>query len=130
MLLPRLAVVLTLVAWLAISVPALGVEIPGQSCPDQTRPPGATEAVCADKGDPGVRGGPSGGLDLGVLLPIAGVVVLAGGLALVGAMVVIRRRTGGPVAPADPGEWWTCRKCGSHNVIGSPRCYSCGTWQQ
>src|SRR5204862_18167 len=49
--------------------------------------------------------------------------------ALAAAFLVLRRRASAPVAPADPGEWWTCRKCGRNNVIGSPRCYSCGEWQ-
>lgn len=69
-------------------------------------------------------------LSVGNILPIFGAVVAAGLLALVVAYFVLRRRASAPLAPADPGEWWTCPKCGSTNVVGSARCYSCGTWQR
>ena len=64
------------------------------------------------------------------LLPIFGGVGLAGILALVVAFLVFRRRASVPLEPVDAGEWWSCAKCGSTNVIGSARCYSCGTWQR
>ena len=37
-----------------------------------------------------------------------------------------RCRSPRPIA----GEWWLCPKCGSTNVVGSARCYACGTWQR
>lgn len=95
----------------------------GEKCTDASPVPGAGQRACPD----GPSGG--GGLNLGPLLPILGVVVGAGVVALLVAFLVLRRRAGAPVAPADPGEWWTCRKCGRNNVIGSARCYACGTWQ-
>lgn len=100
---------------------------PGESCPDQTPQPGASEVICNDVNGPSTNGG--GSLDLGALLPIAGAALAGATIALIAGFLVLRRRTGGPVAAADPGEWWTCRNCGKANVIGSPRCYGCGTWQ-
>ncbi len=75
------------------------------------------------------NGGGGAGPDFGGLLPILGGVVLGAGLALVAAYLVLRRRAGAPLDPVDAGEWWTCRKCGRNNVVGSARCYSCGAWQ-
>jgi hypothetical protein len=69
-------------------------------------------------------------LSAGNLLPIAGAVVATGILALVVAYLVLRRRASVPLAPVDPGEWWKCPNCGSTNVVGSARCYACGTWQR
>lgn len=69
-------------------------------------------------------------LSAGNLLPVIGGVIAAGVLALVVAYLVLRRRASVPLAPADPGEWWTCPKCGATNVVGSARCYACGTWQR
>ena len=99
--------------------------------PDETCAPGATFGaggfeVCSP---PTVQNPGGGGFNLGGLLPILGGVVIGAGLALVVAYLVLRRRAGAPLDPVDAGEWWTCRKCGSNNVVGSPRCYSCGTWQ-
>ncbi len=98
---------------------------PGESCPDATPEPGSSD-VCQDAVPPDVS---VGGIDLGGLLPILAAVVVAGLLALVAAFFVLTRRPSGPLAPTDPGEWWTCRSCGKTNVVGSPRCYACGTWQ-
>jgi hypothetical protein len=64
------------------------------------------------------------------ILPIAGVVVAAGILALVVGYVVLRRRASVPLPALDPGEWWKCTNCGATNVVGSPRCYQCGSWQR
>lgn len=64
------------------------------------------------------------------LLPIFGGAVGAGVLALVVAFVVLRRRASVPLEAIDSDEWWACPKCGSTNVVGSARCYSCGTWQR
>jgi hypothetical protein len=100
---------------------------PGETCPDTTPAPGSSD-FCDDttptNGDVG-----AGGLDLGALLPFLAAAVIGGLLALVAAFVVLGRRSSGPLAPVDPGEWWTCRSCGKTNVVGSPRCYACGTWQ-
>jgi hypothetical protein len=98
---------------------------PGESCSDATPEPGSSD-VCQDTVPPD---DPSGGFDLGLVLSILGVVVAGGFIALVAAFVILRRRPTAPLAPADPGEWWTCRSCGKTNVVGSPRCYACGTWQ-
>jgi len=129
------ALVVLLVAALVSPGAALGAPRPGESCPDMTAAPGATiaagstQAVCGEgKGPEGNPGG-SGALDLGALLPF---VAAAGGgavIALGAAFLFLRRRADAPAAPADPGEWWTCRNCGRNNVIGSPRCYACGQWQ-
>jgi hypothetical protein len=106
---------------------ALAAPRPGESCPDTTPAPGSSAAVCGEGTNP--EGNPGGAIDLGALLPIIGAVGVAGALALGIALIVLRRRTSGPAAPADPGEWWTCSNCGRNNVIGSPRCYACGSWQ-
>src|SRR6185295_7968242 len=128
---------LVVVLVLALLLPgvAAGAPRPGESCPDTTATPGSTlapgstEAVCGEGKGPGGDGGGTGSLDLAAILPF---VAAAGGgavIALGAAFLVLRRRAVAPAAPADPGEWWTCRKCGSNNVIGSPRCYACGQWQ-
>jgi hypothetical protein len=105
---------------------ALAAPRPGESCPDTTPAPGSSAAVCEEGGD---QGGGGGTLNLASLLPFLVAAVAGGAIALVAAFLVLRRRTAAPVAPADPGEWWTCRSCGKSNVIGSPRCYACGSWQ-
>jgi hypothetical protein len=99
--------------------------------PDETCLPRATlEAEGFDICSPPSTGnGGGGGFNLGGLLPLVGAVVVVAGLALVVAYLVLRRRAGAPLDPVDAGEWWTCVKCGRNNVVGSPRCYSCGTWQ-
>ena len=107
---------------------AIGAPRPGESCFDATAPPSGVADVCTDVNDPDVPAG-GGSLDLGLLLPILGAAVVGAALALVLGYLFIRRRGDLPVAPADPGEWWTCKHCGSNNVIGSARCYACGTWQ-
>lgn len=66
----------------------------------------------------------------GTILPIIGIVIAGGVLALLLAYLVLRRRASAPLIPVDPGEWWLCPKCGSTNVVGSARCYACGTWQR
>lgn len=79
------------------------------------------------------------------LLPFvaAGVAVVIA--IVVGWFLVMRRRVsrpflpdevveaGGGAAGATPGQhaaadWWTCRSCGSTNMVGSARCYKCGAW--
>ena len=95
---------------------------PAETCePGETRAAGGVSNIC------GQSPGGGGGLNLGALLPIIGIVVIGGVLALIGAFVVLRR-TSTPLVPADPGEWWTCRNCGKTNVVGSARCYACGAW--
>jgi hypothetical protein len=98
--------------------------------PDETCIPGQTFAaggfdVCA----PPAIGTGGGGIAIGGLLPIILALVVGAGLALAVAFLVLRRRAGGPLDPVDAGEWWTCANCGRQNVVGSPRCYACGTWQ-
>ena len=100
---------------------------PGESCPDETPAPGSSD-VCSDVNDPDVPG--IGGLDLGILLPILGALLAGAAIALLVVFVILRRRPVGPLEPADPGEWWTCANCGKTNVIGSARCYACGTWNR
>jgi hypothetical protein len=63
----------------------------------------------------------------------------------VGWSLVMRRRASRPFLPDEElagaggsttgsasrsasGEWWTCRNCGSTNMVGSARCYKCGAW--
>jgi hypothetical protein len=98
--------------------------------PDETCIPGQTFAaggfdVCA----PPAIGTGGGGIAIGGVLPIVLALVVGAGLALVVVYLVLRRRAGGPLDPVDAGEWWTCANCGRQNVVGSPRCYSCGRWQ-
>ena len=127
-LLSGAALVLLIVAALLSPAGSLAALRPGESCPDTTPAPGSSAAICEESKGPQVTPG-GGPLDLAGLLPI---LAAAGGgavLALGAAFLVLRRRAGAPAAPADPGEWWTCRKCGRNNVIGSPRCYACGEWQ-
>jgi hypothetical protein len=125
-ILPLAILVLALLT-LAVAGPAIAAPRPGESCFDATAPPSGQEDVCADVNDPDVPG--DAGLDLGLLLPILAAAVGGAVLALVLATVWLRRRPEAPAQPTDPGEWWTCRHCGSNNVIGSARCYSCGKWQ-
>jgi len=123
-----IAIVALLLGALVAPGVALGLPVPGESCPDVTLGPGASQIACGEGKGP--QGNPGGGsLNLGAILPI--VAVAGGGLAiaLVAALLLLRRQARAPVAPADPAEWWTCRNCGRNNVIGSPRCYACGTWQ-
>jgi hypothetical protein len=130
---PRLIGRATLVALLLVSLlapaAALGAPRPGESCPDTTAAPGTSLPVCGEGNGPGDDPAGGGSIDLAALGPI---LVAAGGgavIALAAAFLFFRRRAAGPIAAADPGEWWTCRNCGSNNVIGSPRCYACGEWQ-
>ena len=99
--------------------------------PDETCTPGATDLqggfdVCAP---PAAGDGGGGGINLGGLLPLLLAVVVGAAGALVVTYFVLRRRAGPPLDPVDAGEWWTCKKCGRNNVVGSARCYACGTWQ-
>jgi hypothetical protein len=79
--------------------------------------------VCHD----GTGGGGGGGLV--ALLPLIGAVVVGGIVVLIAAFLILERRTTAKLAPAEAGEWWTCSSCGRTNVVGSPRCYACRTWQ-
>jgi hypothetical protein len=94
---------------------------PRETCaPNETRLAGGFN-VCT-------QGTSGGGFDFGGLTILIGIIAV-GGVVLLLAALVILRRTAAPKAPADPGEWWTCRTCGKTNVLGSARCYACGTWQ-
>ena len=98
---------------------------PPETCePGETRAAGDISDICGEG-----SGGGGGGVNLGGLLPLVGIVVVGGVIALIAAFVVLRR-TSAPLVPADPGEWWTCRTCGKNNVLGSARCYACGAWQR
>lgn len=121
----RVALVTLAVAILALGLAPAALAAP----PDETCQPGQTFAaggfsVCAPPAT-----GTGGGIAIGGLLPIIVALVVGAGLALVVAYVVLRRRAGGPLDPVDAGEWWTCANCGRQNVVGSARCFSCGTWQ-
>ena len=131
-LLTGATLVVLLIAALLAPTAALGAPRPGDSCPDTTPAttpaPGSTGAVCGEGKGPDTT--PTGGsFDLSAALPF--LVAAAGGavIALGAAFLFLRRRAVAPAAPADPGEWWTCKNCGRNNVIGSPRCYACGQWQ-
>jgi hypothetical protein len=130
--LSRLLTGATLIALLVAALVAPGLAsaapLPGESCPDSTPGPGVSAVSCGE-GKLGGGAGGSHGTDLDGLLPV--LAATAGGvvIALGAALLVLRRRAMAPAAPADPGDWWTCRNCGRNNVIGSPRCYSCGEWQ-
>jgi hypothetical protein len=110
----------------AAALAPVAVAVPGEGtkCESEAAPSGG------DQDCPG--GGGIGGFDLGLLIPIAGGVLLAGAVALGGAYVVLRRRAAAPLIPepADAQEWWTCRECGRNNVVGSARCYGCGAWHR
>ena len=97
---------------------------PVETCSAQETRAAGDFNICS----PETTGGDAGP-NLGALLPIVGIVALGGVIALVAAFFVLRR-TAAPLMPADPGEWWTCRSCGKTNVLGSARCYACGTWQR
>jgi hypothetical protein len=121
----RAAAALLVVAALSLgTAPAAFAAPPDETChPGQTFAAGGFD-VCAP---PAITTG-GGGIELGGL-PILLAVVLGAALALAVAYFVLRRRAGGPLDPVDAGEWWTCPSCGRQNMVGSPRCYSCGTWQ-
>ena len=106
-------------AWTPV---ALAVPGPGTECEAEAAPSGE-DSSCPEDG---------GGLGLGLLIPLAGGVLLAGVVALAGAYLVLRRRAGPPLVPepADAEAWWTCSNCGRNNVVGSARCYSCGAWRR
>ena len=134
------AVVVSLMMLLAVAAPITAVARDGTlpsagavalaAPPDETCTPGATFGAGGfDVCSPPTVANPGEGFNVGGLLPILGGVVLGAGLALAVAYMVLRRRAGAPLDPVDAGEWWTCRNCGRNNVVGSPRCYSCGTWQ-
>ena len=131
----RLVALLALVGLLAAAVPgvALGRDGGGLAAPEIHLGAVPPDQRCAESTpDPatGLRPCDPRPASAGLLLPVIGGVVAAGILALLATYLVLRRRASVPIAPLDPGEWWTCPKCGSTNVIGSPRCYSCGTWQR
>jgi hypothetical protein len=126
-LLSGTAILVLLLAALLGPPTALAVPGAGQTCADTTPAPGASAAVCQESKVGDKPGG--GSADLAGLLPIIAAAGAGAAIALIVAFVALRRRASGPVAPADPGEWWTCPNCGRNNVIGSPRCYACGEWQ-
>ncbi|HSL98011.1 MAG TPA: hypothetical protein VK831_05520 [Candidatus Deferrimicrobiaceae bacterium] len=77
----------------------------------------------------GNEGGGSGGggVEWGtILLLLAGAVVGAASVLVVGYLVL--RWRAGPAPVGTPGEWWSCPACGAANIVGSPRCHACGAW--
>ena len=82
---------------------------------------------------------------LATLLPfVAGGIVVLLAIAT-GWYLVMRRRASRPFLPDEAvgvggtagatigaggasGEWWTCKNCGSTNMVGVARCYKCGAW--
>lgn len=104
-----------------VSAPAIHqAAVPGdERCADASPDPDTGQKVC----DTPI-------LTSAVVLPILGLVVASGILALVVAYFVLRRRAAVPLPALDPGEWWKCPNCDATNVVGSARCYSCGTWQR
>jgi hypothetical protein len=104
-----------------LSAPAIHeAAVPGdERCADVSPDPNTGQKVCDEPF-----------FSSASILPIAGVVVVAGLLALVIGYLVLRRRASVPLPALDPSEWWKCPNCGATNVVGSPRCYQCGTWQR
>ena len=98
---------------------------PVETCSAQETRDAAGFNICS----PETSGGDAG-INLAALLPFVGIVAVGGIIALLAAFFVLRRTAAAPLVPADPGEWWTCRNCGKTNVLGSARCYACGTWQR
>ena len=108
----------------AFALPALVAAAP----PPETCAPGETRIVL-NRDLCGAGGGGGGGLNVGGLLPLVGAAVVGGIATLLIAFLIVERRTTAKLAPVQPGEWWTCGNCGKTNVVGSPRCYACGSWQ-
>ena len=145
------AAIVLLAALPATALAASGREPPIERITIADVPPTVGED-CVDDPDlhpgTGLRECPKG-FDLASVLPFVGggVVVL---LALaVGWFLLMRRRAsrpfladdgagaaaaGGAGSPgateAASGEWWRCKSCGSTNMVGSARCYNCGSWQR
>lgn len=141
------------VAAAALPAPALGstgrqspvdrisiADVPGTGGEDCVDDPNAQPGV-------GLRQCPET-VDILSLLPF-----VAGGFAVLlaigaGWYLVMRRRAARPfVVDGAPGagdahggdvggggagstDWWTCSNCGKTNMVGSARCYSCGSWQR
>jgi hypothetical protein len=94
--------------------------VPGdERCADASPDPDTGQKICEEPI-----------LSAANLGPILAGVVGAGILALVVAFLVLRRRASVPLPALDPNEWWKCANCGATNVVGSARCYACGTWQR
>ena len=97
---------------------------PGDECADT--PEGEANALCNEGG-----GGGGAGPDLALILMVLGGALVVGVLLLIAAFLYLRRQAGAPLQATDPGsEWWTCRNCGKANMVGTPRCFSCATWQR
>ena len=115
------AVLLAAGAVAAVWAPvALAVPGPGSECDAEAAPSGQSES-CQEGG--------LGGFDLGLVAVVGGAAVVGGVLALGIAFLVLRRRAAPPLIPEpiDAQEWWACPSCGRNNVVGSARCYNCGT---
>ena len=153
---PRASWLLALVAALALlaALPAAAFAVSAPHAPVDriaiADVPGTGGEDCVDDPDlhpgTGLRECPKG-FDVASLLPF-----VAGGLGIVLAVLVgwylfMRRRASRPFLPdeaaavpggglggggtgAGTGDWWTCRTCGKTNLVGSARCYSCGSLQR
>lgn len=142
------AALVLLVALPSMSLAASGRDRPIDRVTIADVPPTVGED-CVDDPDlhpgTGLRECPKG-FDVASVVPFVGggVVVL---LAIaVGWFLVMRRRASRPfladdaagvtdaggtsLAGAASGEWWRCKSCGSTNMVGSARCYNCGSWQR
>ena len=104
-----------------LSAPAIHqAAVPGdERCADASPDPDTGQKICDDPI-----------ISAENLVPLLGAVVGAGVLALVLGFLVLRRRASVPLPALDPTEWWKCTNCGATNVVGSARCYACGTWQR
>jgi hypothetical protein len=116
---------LLVVAVLAAAVPMAALAAP----PVESCGPGDTTTAAGFRVCGGTSGGGGGLFNLGGLLPIVGVALLIGLGVVALAFLALERRVRRQLAPAQPGEWWTCRNCGKSNLVGTPRCYACGAWQ-
>lgn len=114
-------------AWACLAAPVASAAPPA--------PAGGSVVVDLVPGDQGSETPTGGGPDLGLIVAVIGGVILGAALVAGAGYLVLRRRARLPLdsgttpGAAEGGEWWTCRNCGRNNIVGSARCYACGTWQ-
>lgn len=131
----------------SLAVAGVRLEPPVDQVTIADAPPGQQED-CVD--DPAAH--PGVGLkkcetpfNLATLIPFVGGGILVLLAVALGWYLVMRRRASRPFLPdeavglggssgavagagAASGEWWTCKSCGSTNMVGVARCYKCGAW--